>query len=105
MIVAGNHPEAFPELDRLIELGLERGFVSTTEVTEALADAGLDASGVEDAMRDLEAQGGELREAPLLTDEGKGTIDRMTVEGTTDALERFLQEIGRYPLLTKVEEI
>jgi RNA polymerase primary sigma factor len=29
----------------------------------------------------------------------------VTLEGTTDSLERFLHEIGRYPLLTKVEEI
>src|SRR3954453_13267156 len=105
MIVAGNHPEAFPELDRLIELGLERGFVSTTEVAEAVAEAGLDASAVEDACRDLEAQGVELRDEPQLVDDGKPAVDRMSVEGTTDSLERFLQEIGRYPLLTKVEEI
>src|SRR4051794_90849 len=105
MIVAGNHPEAFPELDRLIELGVERGFVSTTEVAEAVAEAGLDASAVEDACRDLEAQGVELREEPVLADEAKASVDRSSVEGTTDSLERFLQEIGRYPLLTKVEEI
>jgi RNA polymerase primary sigma factor len=27
------------------------------------------------------------------------------IEGTTDSLQLFLQEVGRYPLLTKVEEI
>ena len=27
------------------------------------------------------------------------------IEGTTDSLQLFLQEVGRYPLLTKLEEI
>src|SRR5439155_828167 len=35
----------------------------------------------------------------------KVSLERIAIEGTTDSLERFLQEIGRYPLLTKVEEI
>ena len=30
---------------------------------------------------------------------------RLVIEGTTDSLQLFLQEVGRYPLLTKLEEI
>ena len=106
MIVTGNHPEAIPELERLLELGLERGSLSTGEVAEVLSEAGLDQPAIEEAYRELEAHGVELRDEPVAAvDETRVTLERVSVEGTTDSLERFLQEIGRYPLLTKVEEI
>jgi RNA polymerase primary sigma factor len=104
MLVTGN-PEATAELERLIEVGQERGSLSTGEVAEILQETGLDQTQLEDAYRELEAHGVDLRDDAPPAETAKLTLERVAVEGTTDSLERFLQEIGRYPLLTKVEEI
>jgi RNA polymerase primary sigma factor len=104
MLVTGN-PEATAELERLIEVGQERGSLSTGEVAEILQETGLDPTQLEDAYRELEAHGVDLRDDAPPAETAKLTLERVAVEGTTDSLERFLQEIGRYPLLTKVEEI
>jgi RNA polymerase primary sigma factor len=97
--------EAPPELERLLEIGVERGSLTTVEVTELLTELGLEQQAIEDACRELEAHGVELREEVPPAEPVKIAIERSVIEGTTDSLERFLQEIGRYPLLTKVEEI
>jgi RNA polymerase primary sigma factor len=104
MLVTGN-PEATAELERLIEVGQERGSLSVGEVAEILQETGLDQTQLEDAYRELEAHGVDLRDDAPPPEAAKLTLERVAVEGTTDSLERFLQEIGRYPLLTKVEEI
>jgi len=104
MLVTGN-PEATAELERLIEVGQERGSLSVGEVAEILQETGLDQTQLEDAYRELEAHGVDLRDDAPPAETAKLTLERVAVEGTTDSLERFLQEIGRYPLLTKVEEI
>jgi RNA polymerase primary sigma factor len=105
MIVSEDQPDAIPELERLIELGLERGSLAAFEVSEILVEAGLDAPAIEEACRELEAHGIDLRDESAPGDAARLALERVAVEGTTDSLERFLQEIGRYPLLTKVEEI
>src|SRR4051812_10533554 len=97
--------EAPPELERLLELGLERGSLTVGEVTELLTEIGFEPPAIEEALRELEAHGVELREEPPPVESVKTALEHVTIEGTTDSLERFLQEIGRYPLLTKVEEI
>src|SRR3954453_5275372 len=104
MLVTGN-PEATAELERLIEVGQERGSLSVGEVAEILQETGLDQTQLEDASRELEAHGVDLRDDAPPAEAAKIALERVAVEGTTDSLERFLQEIGRYPLLTKVEEI
>ena len=55
--------------------------------------------------RELERHGIELVEEAAPVAEREVAQRVVTLEGTTDSLERFLHEIGRYPLLTKVEEI
>jgi RNA polymerase primary sigma factor len=104
MLTSGT-TEPVPELERLLELGLERGSLTTAEVTEVLGEAGVDATVAEEVYRELEAHGVELREEAPPQESVQVVLERVTIEGTTDSLERFLQEIGRYPLLTKVEEI
>ena len=63
MLVTGN-PEATAELERLIEVGQERGSLSTGEVAEILQETGLDPTQLEDAYRELEAHGVDLRDEP-----------------------------------------
>ena len=104
MILSANL-EALPELERLIDSGTERGMLSTVEIAEALAESELDPGKLEDVYRELERHGIELVEEAAPVAEREVAQRVVTLEGTTDSLERFLHEIGRYPLLTKVEEI
>ena len=105
-MLSPNHDLA-PELEHLRELSRERE-VKLVDVHEAFGDAELDAAQLEVVLRELEALGVELAEevgAPAASPTVPATALLATGDGTTDSLERFLQEIGRYPLLTKVEEI
>jgi RNA polymerase primary sigma factor len=94
-----------PEVQRLIEIGLERGSLTTIEVAEALQEIELDPVQLEEVYRELEAHGVELVDGPVPVAEEKVAPQRLVIEGTTDSLQLFLQEVGRYPLLTKLEEI
>jgi RNA polymerase primary sigma factor len=94
-----------PEVQRLIEIGLERGALTTVEVAEALQEIELDPVQLEEVYRELEAHGVELIDGPVPVAEEKVAPQRLVIEGTTDSLQLFLQEVGRYPLLTKLEEI
>jgi hypothetical protein len=105
VLVTGN-PEATAELERLIEVGQERGSLSTGEVAEILQETGLDQTQLEDAYRELEAHGVDLRddappaETAMLTlrTGGRRGYDRPPWSASS-------RRSGRYPLLTKVEEI
>src|SRR3954466_8903700 len=104
MIIEQSELRELPEVQRLIEVGLERGSLTMLEVGEALTDIELDAVLLEEVYRELESHGVELLEGPAPVDE-KTIAPRVVIEGTTDSLQLFLQEVGRYPLLTKLEEI
>src|SRR3954471_2191642 len=104
MIIEQSELRELPEVQRLIEVGLERGSLTMLEVGEALTDIELDAVLLEEVYRELESHGVELLEGPAPVDE-KTVAPRVVIEGTTDSLQLFLQEVGRYPLLTKLEEI
>ncbi len=92
------------ELDALLVRGTDDGFVRTGELKE-LGDAlELDARDMEEIQALLETHGIEIREeeaAPAVAapaaSSGGGVPD--------DSLDLFLQQIGRYPLLTAREEI
>jgi len=102
-VIATENTALAPELEGLVERGLERGHVTLAEVNEALAEVGDEAMPVEEATRELDGMGIEVRDEDSV--ETRGPLVLPTPDGPTDSLERFLSEIGRYPLLTKVEEI
>jgi RNA polymerase primary sigma factor len=102
-VIATENTALAPELEGLVERGLERGYVTLAEVNEALAEAGDEAMPLEEATRELDGMGIELRDEDSA--EQRGPVVLPVADGPTDSLERFLSEIGRYPLLTKVEEI
>jgi RNA polymerase primary sigma factor len=92
-----------PEVQRLIELGLERGSLTTAEVVEHLSEVELgepDPALLAEVQRECEAHGIELVEVA----EPAAAPTRGPIDGTTDSLQLFLQEIARYPLLTKLDE-
>ena len=106
MILEQAELKELSELQRLIEAGLERGSLNTGEIVEVLAELEIEVDQIEELYRELEAQGIEIIETPAIVEEKVAAApQRLVIEGTTDSLQLFLQEVGRYPLLTKVEEI
>ena len=101
------------ELRELIVRGQEMGFLGMEEVAEVLDGLGLDADAVEEIYQHLEEAGVELleqseagaRAAQLAEEVERPRRTAATVEQTTDALQLFLKDIGRVPLLTAADEV
>jgi RNA polymerase primary sigma factor len=101
------------ELRELIVRGQEMGFLGMEEVAEVLDGLGLDADAVEAVYQHLEEAGVELleqseagaRAATLAEEVERPRKPAATVEQTTDALQLFLKDIGRVPLLTAADEV
>ena len=94
-----------PEMQRLLEVGIERGSLGLTEIADALLEHELDSHQMEDVFRLIEAEGIELVEAEQRPVGPTAAERRIAYEGTTDSLQLFLHEVGRYPLLTKADEV
>jgi RNA polymerase primary sigma factor len=96
--------EAAARIEALVESGQEAGWLALDRVDELAELLGLDDEELEALIDQLEERGLELRDGE---DDGVGAVYENTAvaASTTDALELFLNEIGRYPLLTAAEEI
>src|SRR3954464_8923524 len=94
-----------PEIHRLIETGLERGSLNLSEGVESLADHEFDVTVMDEIYRLLELEGIEIVDDRLQKSDPTAAERRIAYEGTTDSLQLFLHEVGRYPLLTKADEI
>lgn len=94
--------ELKPVIDLLIKRGRQRGFLTMAEVQQELEEA--EASG-EAFDKAAEA----LREAKVkLTEEGPGVIEdlvEVSNPSMSDPVRLYLNEIGRYPLLTGQQEV
>jgi RNA polymerase primary sigma factor len=101
------------ELRAMIVRGQEHGFLSIEELAEALDVLSVDAGAAEEIYSHLDELGIELLEpaeaasrAAELADEAERPRRAATVvEQTTDALQLFLKDIGRVPLLTAAQEV
>ncbi len=101
------------ELRALIVRGQELGFLGIEEVAEVLDGLGIDAEAAEEVYQQLEEAGIDLLEqadanarAAEHADESERPRRSTTVvEQTTDALQLFLKDIGRVPLLTAADEV
>jgi len=96
-----------PEVATLLQRGEERGCLALSEVDELAQSLGLGEEEVEALEAEAERMGIELED-----DCGRGDAEAPTLYRngelaavTTDALQLFLNEIRRYPLLTAAEEI
>src|SRR3954467_267627 len=105
MIIGQQEFRELPEVQKLIELGLESGSLTTAEVVEHLSEIELDQVQLEEVYRECEAHGVELLEGAPQAEPEKAPAPRVVLQGTTDPPPRFLQGVGLYPLLTKLEEI
>ncbi len=93
------------QIKALIDLGVREGCLELSEVSRAIEHAGLDDDEVEKLYQDIQERGIELSD-----DCGRTAVDSTYVNGdlavsTTDALQLFLNEVGRYKLLTADEEV
>jgi RNA polymerase primary sigma factor len=101
------------ELRAIIERGQEVGFISIEEIAESLDTYALDERAAEELYRQLDEAGIELlepaearaRTAELADEAERPRRAASPVEQTTDALQLFLKDIGRVPLLTAAQEV
>jgi RNA polymerase primary sigma factor len=93
------------QIQGLIARGEEEGCINLSELNEFVAEHELEDEEVGRLYETLDERGIELTD-----DCGRATEDSTYVNGdlavaTTDALQLFLNEAGRWPLLTKEEEV
>jgi len=101
------------ELRALIVRGQELGFLGLEEIAEVLDGLGLDTDVAEEVYQQLEEAGIELleqsealqRAAEVADESDRPRRPAAVVEQTTDALQLFLKDIGRVPLLTAADEV
>jgi RNA polymerase primary sigma factor len=97
---------AQPEIAALLERGEDQGCLNLSEFSEFLQEAELDDEERETLYQQIEERGIELTD-----DCGRArTSESVYFNGdlataTTDALQLFLNEMSRYPLLTAAEEV
>ncbi|MDQ4018585.1 MAG: sigma-70 family RNA polymerase sigma factor [Actinomycetota bacterium] len=93
------------QIEALLDRGEEQGCVNLTEFHQLVGSLELDDEEVANLYERLDERGIEVTD-----DCGRETVDATYVNGdlaasTTDALQLFLNEVGRYPLLTAEEEV
>ena len=99
------------DLGRLIESAEERGTVLRSELNELLEPLQLDPLETDAVLRELETRAIEILEdvaedgEPLPTPVRPTPPPPTSLETTTDALQLFLREAGRHPLLTAAQEV
>jgi RNA polymerase primary sigma factor len=94
------------QLRALMEHAEEAGCVNLSAFTQVLAELELDADDVSSLFEQLEERGIELTDDCGLPDVQETHFTNDTVASmTTDSLQLFLNEAGRYPLLTAAEEV
>jgi RNA polymerase primary sigma factor len=92
-------------LAALVDRGTEQGCLKLTEVDELVQALDLDDAALEHVYEQLDARGVDLRDDCGRENE-QTPIDTLELaSATTDALQLFLNEIGRHRLLTPAEEI
>ena len=90
----------------LVEHGEEHGCVHITELYEVAHRLELDENELATLIDRLESQGIDLTDdCSRLVDEGPAYTNEQIASATTDSLQLFLNEAGRYPLLTAAQEV
>ena len=102
------------ELRALVEAAEERGSLSATELNDVLEPLAFDALELEALHRELDARAielvadatedGDAAEPPAPASPAAAPVAG-ALETTTDALQLFLRDAGRHPLLTAAQEV
>ncbi len=94
------------QLRALMEHAEEAGCVNLSAFTQVLTELDLDDEEVSSIYEQLDERGIELTDDCSLPDVTETHFSNETVAAmTTDSLQLFLNEAGRYPLLTAAEEV
>jgi RNA polymerase primary sigma factor len=97
-------PETNAAVAALVHNAQERGFVRTTELDALRTEHDLDEETLAALRAELEETDVEIEEEDAATDEPELDLTP-GAGGTTDSLQLFLTQMGRYPLLTAAEEV
>jgi RNA polymerase primary sigma factor len=93
-------------LTALIDRAEGQGYVNLSQFSELLQELDLDEDELARAYEQLEERGIELSDDCARLNEDEATfVNGDLVSATTDALQLFLNEAGRYKLLTAEEEV
>jgi RNA polymerase primary sigma factor len=97
---------AQPRIDALIAHREQEGCVNLSELSELAQELELDDDRTQELHDRIEQRGLDVSDDCGRSDTGQARYDNGDVAGvTTDALQLFLNEIRRYPLLSKDEEV
>jgi RNA polymerase primary sigma factor len=95
----------FEEVQGLLERAQGSGAVDTAELNAVVEALELDSVETEALLDELEQRGIELVERLELNEKPPQPAGRTSDEATTDALQLFLREAGRRPLLNAAQEV
>jgi len=94
------------QVSALIELGEREGCLELSDVSRLVDAAELDEEEVERLYEELQQRGIDLSDDCGRTETADSTyVNGNLAESTTDALQLFLNEMGKYKLLTAEEEV
>ena len=92
------------ELQAMLDRGEENECLEYSEVDGLVDSLGLGEGEIEELYEEIERRGIDLRDD--CGREAKATyVNGDLATATTDALQLFMNEVGRYPLLTKEQEV
>ena len=105
MTAAPDILELSDELRRLVDVAEERGTLLQSDLVDALEPLSLGPLDVDTLQHELEQRSIELVDDVTATAEPPPPRPEPVLESTTDALQLFLREAGRHPLLTAAQEV
>src|SRR5947209_3560098 len=94
------------QLRALMEHGEELGCINMSAFTQLVQELELDDDELNGLYEQIEAHGIDLTDDCALPEADEATyVNEQVAAMTTDSLQLFLNEAGRYPLLTASEEV
>ena len=96
---------ALGQIDALLDRGEEHGCIDLTHVDHLIQNLELDDDDVETLYERIDERGIELRDDCGREQPSQTYVNGELASSTTDALQLFLNEVGRHRLLTAAEEV
>jgi RNA polymerase primary sigma factor len=98
--------ESIPELAALVERGEEHGHLALSEVEQLAEELEIEGESLQALYAELDRRGIEVEDDAARDGARPATwVNGDLASATTDALQLFLDEAGRYPLLTAAQEV
>ncbi len=108
-----------PELKKLIDLGLKRGYLTCKEIADYLPDTDVNTAKLDNLLRSVEELGLEVRmdedglsrsimhrkRRDQNDDETMGFLDEIAPTPATDSIRLYLNQMAEIPMLERDEEI